>query len=389
MNLPLSDENPFNPGYGVEPPRFVGRDEVFHEILLGLRRGPGRDEFHWLVLGGRGTGKTVLLAHLRRHVEGEWAWPTIRWAGGSEWPLAQVLAEELPRVERELAGVIRRAGRALRPDVVEARTPVASARKSIGRGEPRGSATAQLRRLGELARDRNRTVVVVTDELQAVRSGDLATLSASMQIVANEERLPVAMLSAGLPSTRRVLRAIPGTTFIERQSDVVIGNLAPADTRDALETPIVEAGRQIEPAALDELVAATEGYPYAVQLAGKHAWNEAGAEPVITVGHARAGWRDAYAVLERNIYETRWERLAPAERRYVLAAVEVGGPRGSSTADIAARLGLTLQQLSPTRDALINEHHLLRAGDRGFVHVDIPGFAEWVRRTTGEHEPGR
>ena len=38
--------------------------------------------------------------------------------------------------------------------------------------------------------------------------------------------------------------------------------------------------------------------------------------------------------------------------------------------------------------SLANIEHL-RSEAFSFVHVDIPGFAEWVRRTaTGEHEPG-
>jgi hypothetical protein len=119
----ISSDNPFNAGYGVVPPHFVGREEQFHRILMELRRGPGRDDFHSIVTGPRGTGKTVLLALLRRHVEQEWEWPTIRWAGGADWPLRQVLAEEAPRVERQLTGALRRSGRAIRPDTVEARTP--------------------------------------------------------------------------------------------------------------------------------------------------------------------------------------------------------------------------------------------------------------------------
>ena len=59
MERSISSENadvPFNPGYGVEPPRFAGRELVEHTILLGLQRGPGREEFINIVTGGRGTG---------------------------------------------------------------------------------------------------------------------------------------------------------------------------------------------------------------------------------------------------------------------------------------------------------------------------------------------
>lgn len=370
---------PFNPGYGVEPPRFAGRELVEHTILLGMQRGPGREEFINIVTGGRGTGKTTLLNHLRRHVTSEWGWSTMKWAGRPSWPLVQLLAEEAPRIEDELRSPLQKVRSALRPDSISARTPVGTVTKNTEpTASPARSVTATLRQLGQLAELNNRTVVLFVDELQAVSADDLAELSGTLQIVTNEEALPVAVVAAGLPSTRRVIGSIPGTTFIERQDEHRLGNLDVDAARDALETPILAAGRRIDHDALQRLIEASKGYPYAVQLAGKYTWIAAGDHDDITVRHAISGIAGMTETLERNLYETRWDNLTNNEQFYVLAAAGIGDANIPTLAIVTA-LGRTQAAMSTVRAGLINDRHLMRAGKHGHISFDIPGFADWVR----------
>ena len=49
-------ENPFNPGFGTAPPRLAGREVVVAEILERVQRGPGRHDFHTVIVGPRGVG---------------------------------------------------------------------------------------------------------------------------------------------------------------------------------------------------------------------------------------------------------------------------------------------------------------------------------------------
>jgi hypothetical protein len=84
------------------------------------------------------------------------------------------------------------------------------------------------------------------------------------------------------PSTGHVLRRAdvsPG--FVERLQPIPIDNLDPAATRDALATPFFDAGRDIDPAAVERMVAASHGYPYAIQLVGHACWDVAGDTPVV------------------------------------------------------------------------------------------------------------
>lgn len=217
---------------------------------------------------------------------------------------------------------------------------------------------------------------------------DLAELSGTLQIVTNEEALPVAVVAAGLPSTRKVIGSIPGTTFIERQDEHRLGNLSVDAARDALETPILAAGRRIDNDALERLVEASKGYPYAVQLAGKYTWIAAGESDDINLRHAVAGIAGMTEKLEQNLYETRWDNLTTNERSYVLAASEIGDTDVPTLAIVTA-LGRTQAAMSTVRDGLINDRHLMRAGRHGHISFDIPGFADWVRDNSSsvEHVP--
>lgn len=64
MSLVFSQHNPFSPDFGESPPVLVGRERLLGDLKTGLFAGPGNREFTTLLLGVRGSGKTVLLKHL-------------------------------------------------------------------------------------------------------------------------------------------------------------------------------------------------------------------------------------------------------------------------------------------------------------------------------------
>jgi len=139
---------------------------------------------------------------------------------------------------------------------------------------------------------------------------------------------------------------------------------------------------------LERLVQASKGYPYAVQLAGKYTWIDAGESDDINLRHAVAGIAGMTEKLEQNLYATRWDNLTTNERSYVLAASEIGDTDIPTLAIVTA-LGRTQAAMSTVRDGLINDRHLMRAGRHGHISFDIPGFADWVRdnRSSVEHVP--
>ena len=163
-------------------------------------------------------------------------------------------------------------------------------------------------------RRRHCLVLLLADELQSTSLDDLRRLGVAAQHLSMDLSLPFAVLGAGLPHTTRMLRT-SGVTFLERQLVTTIGALDAESTREAIEVPILDAGRKIEPAALDRLAFASGGYPFAVQVVGHHAWQAAGDDETITRVHASAAARHARRHLEQTMFEGAWARITRADSR--------------------------------------------------------------------------
>ena len=59
-------ENPYSPTFGVSPPVLAGREAVLTSFHRALEEGVGSPGRATLYLGGRGSGKTVILNRLPR-----------------------------------------------------------------------------------------------------------------------------------------------------------------------------------------------------------------------------------------------------------------------------------------------------------------------------------
>ena len=366
--------NPFNPGFGVDPPYLAGRAGELHRVLANLADGPGRADYLTVLLGPRGVGKTVFLNQIRHHVEGEFGWPTIRWTAGPDRRLVDAVDERFDDVNQNLTG---RRGPTIAGGEVSVGAGVGRASLRLNARQRPVGVHAQLRHLGIRARDANRHVVLLVDELQSGSAESLRALSSALQET-NGERLPVGMVAVGLPTATTRLAAIEGVTFLERQATTFLGNLDHGDCRDALLQPLLAQRRDIADDELERLVVFTSGYPYAVQLVGYHTVEAAGDDQLLSAAHVGVGIERARQRLD-GIFAERWQRLSPAERNYVLAAVTVLDTHGQArTGAIAAELDQSPQQVSKHHGALLREHQLIYSPERGVIEFALPGFGLWV-----------
>ena len=383
-SIQLYSDNPFNPGFGVPPPMMAGREELLHNVLSALHRGPRRHDFHTILVGARGTGKTVLLAEIERAAAIDSQTLAIHWSGTE--PLHQRLVEQRAMLEQNLRSFARRGMRRLNgtevtlkaaPAGIGAEATIAGRRRT----EPAVLSTHGLLEIvARLAAERHRTIVLFGDELQAANPDDLRDLGVALQQLANVQGLPLALVGAGLPHTRQTLLDAK-VTFLERLHLTPIGLLDDAATRDAIEVPFVSAGRRLEPKALDLLTGASGGYPYAIQLIGSRCWDAAGTNAEVTIVHARTAVRQTRQYLEENVFEGTWRRISPADR-YVLyvAAQQSDSNDTAETSAIARAMNRPIASITAPRDRLINRHGVLYAPERGAVRFILPGFAAWVHR---------
>jgi hypothetical protein len=188
--------------------------------------------------------------------------------------------------------------------------------------------------------------------------------------------LPIVLIGAGLPQLRG--RMGKAKSYAERLFDFpAIGQLPPDAARRAIAKPANDQNVEVTAEALDLIVAETRGYPYFLQEWGKHSWDAADASPITKDDVARAA-TTAVAALDESFFRVRFDRLTPAEKRYLRAMAELGaGPHRSG--EIADALGRGVTSLGPVRSQLIakgmiwSPHH----GDTAFT---VPLFDQFMRR---------
>jgi hypothetical protein len=382
--------NPYSPGAGAPPPELVGRDVLREDIAVAIERlRLGRFAKSTLIVGLRGVGKTVLLEKMRSEAEAQGIL-TVRAETPEKRSLPAILAPQLrsallrlSRVDsaRDLAGkgLSALAGFAQRLKVKYADLELSfDAEPTPGEsdsGDLEVDLSSLMERLGETARAAETAVILFLDELQYVEEEQFAALIAALHRCA-QRQLPIGVVGAGLPQ----LRAVAGNakSYAERMFDFpLVGPLKEDEAKEAVRKPAEEEGVAYDDAAMDELLARTQGYPYFLQEWGKHSWDVAVSSP-ITREDVIAASVTAIAALDASFFLVRFDRVTPAERKYLRAMAELGaGPHRSG--DIAAVLEKKVSALAPLRERIIAKG-MIWSPSHGDTAFTVPLFDEFMKR---------
>ena len=385
--------NPFAPGAGTRPPELAGRDALLERNAVALDRiRMGRAARPCVLYGLRGVGKTVLLTAMRNAAEGEgMAIVAIEAPENRSLPgiLVAALRATLLRLDRmkQASEGVKRALRALagfaklkvKYDDLEVGLDFDVEPGLADSGDLEADLADLIVAIGEAAKEKGSAVVLVVDELQYVPEEQLAALISALHR-ASQKQLPVTMIAAGLPQL--VGQMGQAKSYAERLFEfVAVGPLDDMAARDAIRLPVEREGEAIDDAALDAILEQTQGYPYFLQEGGKHSWDVADASP-ITGNDVAVATRSALAELDASFFRVRFDRLTPAEKRYLRAMATLGaGPHRSG--DVAEALGVKVSSVAPTRNSLISKGMLYSPahGDTAFT---VPLFDAFMRRVMPE-----
>ena len=229
--------------------------------------------------------------------------------------------------------------------------------------------------VGTAAKTAGTALVMFIDELQYVEEKELAALITALHRSA-QRSLPVILVGAGLPQLRG--RMGKAKSYAERLFDFpVIGPLPPPAAKIAIAKPAREQSVAIDEDALDRILEKTHCYPYFLQEWGKRAWDVAKKSP-ITRDDVDAASRTAIAALDESFFRVRFDRLTPAEKRYLRAMANLGpGPHRSG--DIADSLNRKVNSLGPTRSQLISKG-MIWSPNHGDTAFTVPLFDEFMQR---------
>ncbi len=374
--------NPFTPSFGSSPMSLVGRDDLLASVDRALEAGPPDYEFTRLLLGGRGTGKTALLAVIRDRA--------------AERGMVALEAEAGRRdLEHRIRTLIAQA-KARQETVWEPVSPPGRKRVSgVGVGPlsihldwerlPEPSASWDLRGLlEELARwaqSQSSGLILTLDEMHAAERGEIRDLATDLQSITNINRLPLAFVGAGLPEMQRTLLSDKRMTFFHRCHRDHMPPLGYADAWNCLRSTIDAAYGEVAPAALQILAESAGSTPYGVQIVGYRAWQLAGApQRVIDERVAEEAARLAAADMLEKVAKPAWSDLGEADQDYLYTVAMVGGEASPQSVSVA--MGWDPKTSRRAMNRLIDAEHLERT-DSGTVRLVGPMTAAAVQSITG------
>ena len=362
--------NPFVPGHGQIPPYLAGREReqaALRDLLAYLRAGKGAPRSAVLA-GPRGNGKTALLRWFCR--EAETGDVDAVWLTPSEIADLDELATRLVPPRRFTS---------LRPDNLAFH---------VGIGKLGWQLDGQRGALAPLltARCARRPLVLALDECHAL-DGEIGHVLLNAAQTASAQA-PFLLVMAGTPGLPQHLNTM-SATFWSRAEKLGIGRLDEAATAAAIERPLAALTPSIccTASAIADVVAASQCYPYFVQLWGAALWQRRGEASIDrqTVAKATPGveddqsayFQDRFQELERNELVDVAARLAAAFRgrstlrQSVLNAAIAGGlpPAAAATADVLR-----------CRDQLNDLGYVWNppAADDAW-HAGIPSLMDYVR----------
>ena len=382
--------NPYAPGAGTPPPELAGRGDLLEKVRIAIERlRLGLPAKSVLLVGLRGVGKTVLLDRMRDDAEAAGV-HTVRIEApeGRSLPalLAPQLRQALLRLSRQQRAkeAAQRALRALAGFAKSLKLKYADIEVGFDfepepgladNGDLEHDLQALLEAVGDAAQKADTALVMFIDELQYVKEEELAALVTALHRCA-QRRLPVGLVGAGLPQ-------LPGhmgraKSYAERLFDFPeVGPLTANASRLAITKPAGDQGVAYTDPAVAAIVAETQGYPYFLQEWGKHAWDHASASP-IRIEDVRAASVSAIAALDESFFRVRFDRLTPAEKRYLRAMAALGpGPHRSG--DIADGLQRKVTSLGPIRAQLIDKG-MVWSPNHGDTAFTVPLFDAFMRR---------
>lgn len=361
-------ENPFRPTAGATPPEVIGRAGLLDEFDYGLGLGSGAPGLLSIFTGARGIGKTVMLgaAHdlARDHgwaVISETATGTFMGRIGESM---RRLAEELgdgPESRRRITGLTF-AG----VGVTSTLTP---------------ERQVDWRTLGEnllkLLDERGTGLVITVDEIHAADRNELAQLAANVQHFI-QDRLPIALIFAGLPSAVSDLLNEGVATFLRRADKIDLHAAAIRDVEASFAETFEAAGIEIAPDLIHHAAAATGGYPFLIQLVGYFLWKEAEKHDdslsSTTVDRAIAA---ANRRNERVVIEAALATVSPKDLEFLHAMAVDDGT--STAANIVRRTGSRPTLVAKYRTRLLAAG-LIESAGHGKVDFAIPGLRQYLRK---------
>ena len=367
-----NQKNPFTPAFGSEPLFLAGREQIIAELLEGLENGPGDPNRASVLIGPRGSGKTVLLTKIANEAA------RIGWISANVTAESGMLEKILEQIEQN--------GREFLPAKAKIRlaeihafgvgftTENMPARKSSWR--------LQMAQYLDLLAEYQIGVLITVDEIDA-KQPEMIHLVADFQHFIREKR-EAALLMAGLPGKTLQMFQDKDISFVRRAFQHKLDPIPITDVKTAIRKTIESSGRKIDNDALEAAAAYTKGFPFLIQLVGYHTWHQSPENKIITFADVDSGIESSEEYMERMILDITVSELSEKDLAFLIAMLPDAAE--SKMRDITERMGINTNLAGQYRLRLIKQGVIEEYG-RGRVQFAMPLIKDYLMKYYSTRPP--
>ena len=342
----MRKNNPFCLSFGKEPDRYVERTEAYEQITeTFLSESPSIN--HFLIMGIRGSGKTVLMSAIANEFRDREDWVVVSLNPTRD--LIEMFAASLYDEKK------------LNNYYIDASIGI----PALGIGiniKPKQQITdlqVALERLISIAADNDKRVLVVIDDI--TKSNNVITFATAFQDLISK-KLPVYLIMTGLFENIYSLQRDKRCSFLMRAEKVQLKPLS----KIGMKNQYKDTFKCNDKTAL-EMADFTKGYSYAFQALGYIMWEkECSLEEAVPLFDER---------MSEYCYEKIWEDLSETEKRIV---VYISDKDKCKTKDIVDDVLEGSNSFPVIRDRLIKKG-IVDGNEYGYISLALPRFDVFVK----------
>jgi hypothetical protein len=243
-----------------------------------------------------------------------------------------------------------------------------------------------LEKLGELAVDRKRRVVIIFDEFQEVLALDKRFPNLMRAVFQAQPEVSHIYLG----SKRHILQRIfndKNEPFWRSAKQLEVGMIEPTKFGPFIRARFEQSGKHIDDAALERLLEATGGHPYGTQELAYFAWelvSDGGTVTVAEVDEAVARVLRS----EHNHFAQIWDEAPHPQRLLMLALAEEPAARVYSS-DYHSRHELPANPTLQTALAGLIQKEIVGRTREGEHRIIEPFLADWLEREQSDYGAAR
>lgn len=365
--MPEHFNSPFRPGYGVRPLILGGHGELLARIQAIFDHGDFAGMNAVLLAGVRGSGKTSMLSEIGARAE-EAGWICIE-STASRGFSDRITRSTIPKLVNELDNPSRlelqRVSASLY-NFVTVEAERTQERKAVD------TLASDLKALGALHPERG--ILITIDEVSKTKSKveEMSQFCNEIQM-AISAGVNILIVFAGIVTEIDKLVTGPQLTFMQRARTEPFYLLDLAETERVLKETAQTGGRTIEEDALQYMSAASQGYPYLIQLVGDEAWRYDQTAARIDTEAARSGAQKMMGRIENEVLNRTIQDLSEKDRQFIDAMAEQ--PEGPvKIASIVTAMKKSSAYVEQYRLRLINSGYVIPVDEYGSLrHPDERG----------------